>query len=136
MLARLTVRLRSSALDRALIHGANPAASPRLAARAAQLTSPRARAEIAAGLDRLVAAAKDGPGRVRVSPDRAAILANERQLHALAARLREPGPLYAQGIAIIRELLADGTGPAYAQRPGTPLSHQLQHASAALRGGC
>src|SRR5947209_7677260 len=51
--ARLAARLRGSALDRALSAGADPAASPQLAARAARLTSASMRCQVARGLERI-----------------------------------------------------------------------------------
>ena len=131
---RLAARLRSRRLDRALIDGADPASSVEVAARAAQLTAECARAEIAEGLERLVRSAAQ-PGRWQIQPAPAAVKANEPELHELAARLREPGPVYAQGIAILHELLSDGTGPAYTDRHGNALSRELQHANEALTGG-
>src|SRR5207237_6624557 len=55
--ARLAARLRGSVLDRALIDGADPAASQRLCARAAMLTSPPVRGGLAPGLELLAARA-------------------------------------------------------------------------------
>ncbi len=112
-LARLTARVRAHSLDRELIAGADPAGSPQLAARAAQLTSARTRAQIAAGLERLVEVAQ-GPQRrwSAVSPHGPA-LANAATLRELAALLREDAPLYARGVAILDRLLSDGSGPAY-----------------------
>ena len=51
--AKLAARVRRDALDRALIEGADPAATEQLAARAARLTSTAMRREVARGLDRL-----------------------------------------------------------------------------------
>ena len=130
--ARLAARLRRDALDRALIEGADPAATGQLAARVARLTSRSMRREVASGLDHL---ALDGPragGRWLVRPSRAAAAANASELHALAARLREPGPLYARGIAMLSRLLTEGTGPAYNDSRGDLLAKRLRDARVAM----
>jgi hypothetical protein len=130
--ARLAARVRRDALDRALIEGADPAATGQLAARVARLTSRSMRREVASGLDDL---ALDGPGaggRWRVRPSRAAAAANAPELHALAARLREPGPLYARGIAMLSRLLTEGTGPAYNDSRGDLLAKRLRDARVAM----
>jgi hypothetical protein len=90
------------------------------------------RREVASGLDEL---ALDGPGaggRWRVRPFRAAAAANAPELHALAARLREPGPLYARGIAMLSRLLTEGTGPAYNDSRGDLLAQRLRDARVAM----
>jgi hypothetical protein len=130
--ARVAARLRRDALDRALIEGADPAATGQLAARVARLTSRSMRREVASGLDHL---ALDGPragGRWRVRPSRAAAAANASELHALAARLRAPGPLYARGIAMLTRLLTEGTGPAYNDSRGDQLAQRLRDARVAM----
>ncbi len=52
------VWLRKSSLDRRIALGADPHESPELARRAQQLSSPRSRAGLAAGLCRMVEAAE------------------------------------------------------------------------------
>jgi hypothetical protein len=130
--AKLAARLRRDALDRALIEGADPAATGQLAARVARLTSRSMRREVASALDHL---AVDGPragGRWRVRPSRAAAAANAPELHALAARLRGPAPLYARGIAMLSRLLTEGTGPAYNDSRGDLLAQRLRDARVAM----
>jgi hypothetical protein len=61
-------------------------------------------------------AASEGPPRftgvrVRVPPGRIRQVADELQL--LIDRLLTPGPVPARGVALVRELLADGSGPLY-----------------------
>ena len=111
--ARLAAWARSGSLDRQLIAGADVAGSPRLAARAAKLTAPRTRALIADGLERLLQAAQ-GPQRRWSAVGRGdPLLANTAEIGELAVLLRGTTPLRARGIAILSELLSDGTGPAY-----------------------
>lgn len=129
---RLAARAFGGALDRALIHGANPASSPRLEARAALLTSQATRAELADCLDLLLARAKQPPRRRLALLRHDSILANSGLLRELASLLREPVPLYARGIAMLHRLVTDGTSPVYAGRDGTALESELRKARAAL----
>src|SRR5271155_3049800 len=112
-LARMTARVHSQSLDRALIAGADPSGSPQLAARAAQLTSRRTRVLIAGGLERLLRAAQGPQKRWWAASRRGQLLANASRLHELATLLVSGSPLYARGIAMLNQLLTDGTGPAY-----------------------
>jgi hypothetical protein len=130
--ARAAARLRGHALDRALIEGADPAATEQLAARAARLTSAPMRREVARGLDRLALGEREAPRRWQVRPFTNAAAANAPELRALAARLREPGPLYARGIAMLSRLLTEGTGPAYSDRRGDLLAQRLRDARVAM----
>jgi hypothetical protein len=131
--ARLAARLHAGSLDRALIAGADPAESHALAARAAVLTSPRTRAHIAEGLERALAAAQ-GPQRRwwAVSPH-SPLAANAGELKGLAELLRADVPVYASGVAMLGQLLADGAGPAYRGQPQA-LARRLREARAAMVG--
>jgi hypothetical protein len=130
--ARLAAWLRRDVLDRALIEGADPAATGPLAARVARLTSRSMRREVARGLDHLARDGREAGGRWRVRPSTAAAAANAQELHALAARLREPGPLYVRGIAMLSRLLTDGTGAAYSDSRGDLLAQRLRDARVAM----
>ena len=129
---RVAARLGRRMLDRALTDGADPAASPLIAARTAQLGRGSTRAQIADGLERLALSADNPRGRVRILPSRAAILGNRSELLELAAMLRRDRPLYARGVAMLNVILTDGTGPAYTDPSGDALTHQLQTARASL----
>src|SRR2546427_721515 len=59
--ARLAARVFGDRLDRALSDGADPTTSATLAARAAVLTSSATRAELADGLDVILASAQTPP---------------------------------------------------------------------------
>jgi hypothetical protein len=130
--ARVAARVFAHRLDRALIAGADPASSPRLAARAATLTSRSTRGELADALDRLIASAQLPPPRRRLVPRHSSVLANSRLLRELAAMLRGSGPLYVSGIALLCTLLTDGTGPVYNASDGRALEGELLRARAAL----
>jgi hypothetical protein len=127
--ARALARLRASALDRALVQGADPAASAALAARAVRLTRRRTRERLADAVQRL--ADYDSGARLRVRPARA-VRVNRPELRELAAVLRSPGPVYAGGVAAARLMLRDGAGPAYTDRHGEALTCELQAIRSAL----
>jgi hypothetical protein len=131
--ARISARIRVSALDRALIDGADPARGPALAARAALLTSRRGRSQLAAGLEQLVRKAQGSQRRWWALEQRQAILANASELHAVAMELHSEQPLYAAGLARVNQLLVDGSGPAYCG-PAAGLARALRDARAALAG--
>jgi hypothetical protein len=130
---RLAARLRAHSLDRELADGADPADCPRLAARAAQLTCRDARVRLADTVERFVLAA-ELTSRRRVSPARGGVRANRAQLLELAARLRDDAPVYARGMAELKLMLRDGTGPAYLDRYGEALARQLALIFAGLSG--
>ncbi|MGA2927509.1 MAG: hypothetical protein ABSG43_16240 [Solirubrobacteraceae bacterium] len=131
--ARVAAWIRQRALDQALIDGADPMSDSQLAARARQLASRSSRRALADGLERL-AGAGSTPSRSPVRPARAAVGANASELLALAALLRGPTPMYARGIALLRTLVTDGTGPAYTDRDGRALAKSLQDARLAIDG--
>ena len=131
-LTRLASGVRSRSLDAALVTGADPVRSRRLEVRALTLESPRARASIAAGLEQWIKAAHAPASRRRVLPRHGATLANESELRELADLLRGTSPLTARGIAAIRRLLIDGTGPAYVG-DADALARQLDVARDVLR---
>jgi hypothetical protein len=133
-LTRMVARARRLGLDRALAGGADPAASPLLAARAAQLVRPANRRRLASSLEHLALAAQARPTRFRVMPRRRTLEANRFVLLDLAARLRKGGLLYARGIAILELVLIDGTGPTYTDPRGEGLARQLELAGASLGG--
>jgi hypothetical protein len=134
LIARIRARSRRLALDHALADGADPAGSPILAARAAQLISHTSRQRLASGLEQMALTADAPRSRFRVAPRRAAVRVNRAGLLELAATLRRGGLLYARGIAILELVLIDGTGPAYTDRRGEGLARQLTLAGAAMGG--
>ncbi len=133
-LARLMARLRSRELDRKLIAGADPGASPVLAARAGHLTQRSMRVRLANQLDDLVNGLDARPGRLIIRPRVGAVRASQDELRQLAARLRGFAPVYADGMAMLADLITDGTGPVYATGHGTTLAGRLRTVSAAIGG--
>jgi len=132
-LARIAAHVRPGSLDRALIAGGDADGSAALAARAATLTSRRTREHIAEGLER---ALRDAHGPMRrwsaVAPG-SPLLANVAAVRELAALLRDDAPLHARGIAILNQLLTDGSGPAYRGQP-QDAARLLREAQAAMLG--
>src|SRR5689334_21038513 len=136
---RVLARCAASRLDRELAVGASPETSPRLAARAMQLTSMKTRRDLAASVRRIIAAAGD-PAVVTVITARPARLplarAQIRQsagpLAALADRLAAVGPVPAQGVALVSQMLADGAGPLYRQGSTGGLGDLIDQATRAL----
>jgi hypothetical protein len=131
---RVIARLRRLELDHALADGADLAATPLLAARAAQLVSRPSRCRIAAALERVALMTDAQRGRLRTPPRREALRANRDELLRLAATLRHGGPLYARGIALLELIVIDGTGPAYTDSRGELLARRLRLAADRLSG--
>jgi hypothetical protein len=134
LVSRMLARVNRLDLDRALADGADPAGSPVLAARAAQLAGRGNRERLAAALERVTLTVDEPPRRVRTPPLRGALRTNRAELLELAATLRDGGVLYAGGIAAAELVLIDGTGPAYTDRRGEGLARQLQLTRQALTG--
>ncbi|HMD56609.1 MAG TPA: hypothetical protein VKG82_03970 [Solirubrobacteraceae bacterium] len=131
--ARLLARVRARSLDRALIDGADPAGSGLLAARVAILSSPCTRRALAEGIERLVAGAQGPQRRWWALGARKAVLANSSDLHALASLLYSSNPVYARGLAILNELLCDGSSPAH-HGGAAALARALSDVRSGLRG--
>jgi hypothetical protein len=126
-------RLRASRLDRLLGAGEPPESSAVLAVRAQWLVRPAACRELAGTLQRVLALT-DGPPRaitaVRVS--RRHVRAAAPELQGLVDRLIAGGPVSACGVARLRALLADGSGPVYHRRSPDDLADRLREVRAAL----
>lgn len=130
---RLLARTRSSALDRALAAGARPEASLRLAVHADRLCEPAQCRLLARSLTRIAAASEAPSGRgPQVPVCRTAVRQVRHELRALAGRLSAPGPVDVHGVARVRTLLTDGTGPLYQPCPPERLHRELADALAAL----
>jgi hypothetical protein len=130
-------------LDRQLADGARPEASAILAARAMFLTSAGFRRALASNLRRILAtsvspdarprpsaAGVAHPPHVQLRRDRIARSASE--LAGLAGFLAGQGPLPAQGVAMVSQLLADGGGPLYRAASRDDLIAIIERASQAL----
>ena len=141
---QVLARSQAARLDRELAAGTSPEASASLAARAARLTSTEFRCDLAASLRRILAAAGEparpvaaatsvGPARALRIPLRTARISQSAPLLAeLASRLLEPGPVPARGVALVVQLLADGTGPLYREAVCDDLGTLAERAARAL----
>jgi hypothetical protein len=147
---RLLAHCLSARLDRDLAEGVRPESSAPLAARAMALTSLTFRRELAANIRRMLATAGRLP--VAVGPRQAAKRSHSVAgpphvplygprirrftpgLAELADHLAVPGPVPAQGVAMVTRLLADGTGPVYRKAARDDLGAIIERASEALGG--
>ena len=127
-LALLWARLRAFSLDRDLREGAPTWQSPTHAVRSLQLTSDRRRRRLARSLERLLEAAEQPralfSGAV-VPPRRDQVRGAKPVIGEIVERLRCPGPVAAKGMVMLRDLLADGSGPCYAKIRPDALNCQL-----------
>jgi hypothetical protein len=116
---QIWTRLRRGRLDRQLAEGADPATSPELELRAAQLGSAAERARIA---NVLVEALGDARGRepmtLRMRPQRAVVRDAADEILALVLRLRDDRPFAVRGVAMAARLADDRAGPMYRHDAG------------------
>lgn len=113
--ARAAARLRATTFDRLAAVGGGAPAGGAYAAHYARLTSTAEREAVARSLRRIV---RDARGRgplmsSRVPLHTSNIAAAADVIDEIALRLRSPRPVGARGMARLRLLLADGTGPLY-----------------------
>jgi hypothetical protein len=116
---RLRTRWSQDRLDRELASGADPAASPELTLRAAQLQSPAVRSRLANAIVEMLGRAHEpNLGRFTVTGEQqhAEIREYADNLRALVARLRDDRPIDIQGAAMTARLVNDRSSPLY--RPG------------------
>ena len=129
----LRTRLRSAELDSLLARGAAPESSDVLFNYARRIVRPRRCAVLASSLRKVAAASQRPRGlsnRVPVARDH--VQSARDDLVALAERLERPGPIRARGVAQVRLLLGDGSGPLYARECGRRLHADLRAAAAHL----
>ena len=124
----------SFAMDTKIADGAGRPLDPALARRATALTSPRVREDLARSVRRVIGDAREpaNPLRPRAPVAREEVVAASHELRQLASRLLAPMPVTAHGVAKVRLLLSDGSGPLYRRdRPGD-LSAAARDALASL----
>jgi hypothetical protein len=123
---RVAARLRSATLDRELAAGASPDSSVALAVHAEHLHADAQRSLLARSLRRVGAAPDTATARrLRALLDREAVRRAQAELEALAARLASSQPLDVRGVARVRTLLSDGTGPLYQENDPARLRREL-----------
>jgi hypothetical protein len=131
----LVAHLRARRLDRQLGEGAVSWCSQIHAARAVQLTGDRHRRGLARSLERLVENAEDPTARfisAVIPPCREQVREAMPLLLTVASRLRSAEPVDARGVARLRALLADGSGPCYMPSRPDALTIALQSISRSL----
>jgi len=129
---RVRVRLRAVTLDRLLADGAPPEASAALALHATRVYKPAQRRLLARSLSRIACSSDSQPGRLGAPLCREAIVRARPEIEAVAERLRTDGPVSVRGVAHIRLLLADGSGPLYGVSRPEQLRRELRSALVAL----
>ena len=141
---RVMASSRAARLDRELAEGTSPEASAPLAARAMRLTSMEFRRDLAGSLRRILVAAGEpalpvaarsplGASRpVRVPLRASRISRSAPRLAELASHLLQPGPVPVQGVALVSQLLADGTGPLYREASHDDMGAIIERAGRAL----
>jgi len=90
---------------------------------------------LARSLERLIEAAEQPRALFPVAavpPHRDQVRHAKPAIHEILERLRSPGPVAASGMAMLRELLADGSGPCYAPIRVDALKCELLVVSAML----
>jgi hypothetical protein len=112
---RVVARLRAGWLDRELAAGVAPETDAALALRAQRLIGPGPRRALGRQVERLVRDAHSVGHWVvaPIPPRRREVLDASDDLNALADRLLAPDPVAVRGVAQVRVLLSDGSGPLY-----------------------
>jgi hypothetical protein len=131
--ARLTARILADRLDRLIAVGVSAPVGSVLAAHEARLESTAERETIARSLRTALA---DAGGRGLLLSSRIPlhvpnITAAQDMIEAVTLRLHSPRPVNARGMARLRQILSDGTGPFYRYGRGD-LRGRLGAAVAAL----
>ena len=130
---QVRARLRTGELDSRLAGGAAPETSDVLFSHARRIVRPRSCAVLASSLRRGAVAAQRPRGRSnQVAIARKNVDSARGELVALAERLERPGPIRARGVAQVRLLLGDGSGPLYRRESGRPLLAEIRSAAAHL----
>ncbi len=131
--ARLMARLQAGKLDRMLAVGVPVPAGSALAVHAARLTSAEEREEIAHTLRHAVHDASDhhAPLTSRIPLNVPNIAAAKDRIDQVTLRLQSPRPVAARGVARLRLVISDGSGPMYRYGRGD-LEGRLGAALAAL----
>lgn len=129
----LLARLKTGELDAQLANGIDPEWSAVLFSHAVRIVRPRCCAVLASSLRRVAADSERNRGiSNRVPLAREEVRSAQRELVGLAERLERPAPIRARGVAQIRLLLGDGSGPLYRRQSGRRLIAELRVAASHL----
>jgi hypothetical protein len=134
LLTRLAAWLLSPRLDRELAAGASPDEGEWRALRAYFLVRPAVRRQLALRLANVVDEATGlGAEHPLGVPVRRRVVREAADLiRALIDRLTMPAPVPARGMALVHQLLTDGSGPLYAPTSPEPLEMAIRQALDAL----
>ncbi len=135
---RLEAVLLADRLDHALAQGTLPETDVLLALRAERLARARTRTELARSVGRLLRVAAEPQHGLTRAPSMA-VLERVRESHdaleELVDHLLAPVPVSARGVALVRLLLRDGSGPLFRYESREDLTSQVRLAIAALDPG-
>ena len=130
---RLIALWKSPKLDRALAKGVSPETSGALLLRARTLLGLRARRELSRALQRILRQASRAPWpSARMPVRRNEVMDASDDLNLLARRLLAPAPVDVRGVAQVRVLLSDGSGPLFWRRSADDLKGRVREAIEAL----
>jgi hypothetical protein len=129
--ARVRARLFAGRLDREIEHGMLPLPGSSLAVHMARLTSVEEREALARTLRQAVAERPGDRFAARVPVPRERLAGCRDVIDDITLRLHAPRPVRARGVARLRILLSDGTGPLYRAGRGS-LAAELRGVLAAL----
>jgi hypothetical protein len=125
--------VRAHALDRQLAAGIPPERSVALSLRARRLLRPSTAAMLARGIRRVLDDTRfREPAGGRMPVRRQAVRAVAADLERLAGRLVAPQPIGVEGLARVRVLLSDGSGPLFSGRAREDLGAAVSRALAGL----
>ena len=129
---RMRARMRATALDRMLAAGVSPESDVALALHAARVYGPPQRRLLARSLVRIAEASQNPSRRLAVPYGREAVHQVRAELAEVADRLGRDGPVSVHGVARVRLLLSDGSGPLYRATEPDQLLQELRSALVAL----
>ena len=129
---RVRARLRATALDRMLAAGASPESYVALAIHAARVYRSPQRRQLARSLARIAEASQNPSSHLAAPYQRETVRQVRAELVEVADRLDRGGPVSVCGVARIRLLLSDGTGPLYRATRPEQLRGELRSALVAL----
>jgi hypothetical protein len=133
---RIRVYLFRGRLDRQLASGHDSEESAALALRARQLSSPRARAQVASNLRGVVDYADSHESRRAISAvviETGAVRRAREAIIGLAERLEASAPVHPAGVALAEVLLTDGRSPLFNPNPEQTIAEAVRRVQAALR---
>jgi hypothetical protein len=112
---RVIAELFATRFDKQLVAGAAPDPGSALAAHVSRLVSAGERRKLAETLRRSVSESysRHEPMSARIPVDRSGVTAAVGLIDQVESRLLAPRPVSAHGVARLRLLLSDGTGPMY-----------------------